>query len=62
MKHEGMTVRTKLSIMISVTVIMGIGFYFMSRVPVARMILAVVWACHVIAFVFIIKTKKEDAP
>ncbi|MBQ9062406.1 MAG: YbaN family protein [Eubacterium sp.] len=61
-KHEGMTFRTKLTIMISVTIVMGLGFYFMSRVPVARMILVVVWVCHVIAFVFFIKTKKEEDP
>lgn len=54
-----MTVRTKLSIMASVTLVMGIGFYFMSRVPAARIILVIVWVCHVIAFVFFVRTKKE---
>ena len=63
-RHEGMTVQTKLSIMITVTLIMGIGFFFMKRVPVARMILVIVWICHVVAFAFIIKTKpaSEDKP
>jgi hypothetical protein len=55
-QKRGMTWRTKLTIMASVTVVMAIGFLLMSRVPVARVILAVVWVAHVIYFIFVVKT------
>lgn len=58
-QKKGMTVRTKATIMGSVTLLMGIGFLMMSRVPVGRIILAIVWICHVIYFVFGVKTIQE---
>ena len=57
-KGEGMTVKTKVKIMSTVTILMAIGFIMMSRVPVGRAILAVVWVCHVVYFVFGVKTLK----
>lgn len=58
----GMTMKTKLSILISVTILMGIGFTMMmlKAVYVPCIILAVVWICHVIYFVFGVKTLKEE--
>ena len=56
-RGEGMTVRTKAKIMITVTILMAIGFAMMSRVPVGRIILAVVWAAHCVYFVFFVRTK-----
>ena len=47
-KGEGMTVKTKVKIMSTVTILMAIGFIMMSRVPVGRVILAIVWVCHVV--------------
>lgn len=60
-EKRGMLLKTKLTILTTVTLLMGFGFVMMSRVPVARVILAVVWVCHIIYFVFgvkIIKTEK----
>ena len=57
-KGEGMTVKTKVKIMSTVTILMVIGFIMMSRVPVGRVILAIVWVCHVVYFVFGVKTLK----
>ena len=59
-KKEGMTVRTKSTIMASASLMMGIGFLCMSRVPIARIVLAVVWVCHIIYFVFMVKTIPES--
>ena len=55
---KGMTWKTKVHIMVTVTIVMAIGFILMAEVPVGRAILAVVWACHVIYFMFGVKTIK----
>lgn len=60
-KGRGMTWRTKIRIMLTVTILMSIGFIMMSRVPVGRIILACVWIFHIILFTFIIKTYKPEA-
>ena len=60
-KGEGMTVKTKVKIMSTVTILMAIGFIMMSRVPVGRGILAIVWVCHVVYFMFGVKTLKEES-
>ena len=53
---RGMTWATKIRIMITVTVLMSIGFVMMSRVPVGRIILAFVWLFHIIYFAIGVKT------
>lgn len=60
-KGQGMTWGTKIRIMVTVTLLMSIGFLMMSRVPVGRIVLACVWVFHVIYFIFIVKTKKEPS-
>lgn len=59
---RGMLVKTKLTIVLSVTLVMGIGFFMMLRkaIYVPCIILAVVWICHIIYFVFGVKTIKEE--
>ncbi len=58
-KGRGMTRKTKIVIMISVTLTMSIGFVMMHQVPVGRIILAIVWAFHILYFSFRVKTIKE---
>ena len=55
-QKRGMTVKTKLGILIPVTLLMGFGFVMMKNVPIGRTILAIVWVCHVIYFLFGVKT------
>ncbi len=59
-KKKGMTVRTKATIMTSVTILMGFGFTMMmlKAIYIPCIILAVVWICHVVYFVFGVKTIK----
>ena len=57
---RGMTRRTKLRIMTLVTLTMAFGFAMMGRVPVGRVILGIVWAGHVLYFIFGIRTLPEQ--
>lgn len=59
-RNRSMTVRTKVRIMVTVTILMGFGFCMMSRVPVARVVLVLVWLCHVLYFVFGVRTLKTE--
>ncbi len=57
---KAMTVRVKLRIMTVISLTMLIGFLMMSRVPIGRIILGIVWLCHVMYFAFGIRTIKEE--
>lgn len=64
-KKKGMTVQTKVGIMVPVTLLMGVGIFMMLRggIVIPSIILAIVWVCHVIHFVFGVKTivSKSDS-
>ncbi len=52
---RGMTKKTKIKIMITVTVLMSVGFAMMGSVPVGRLVLVAVWIFHIIYFEFGVK-------
>lgn len=57
-KKKGMTAKTKATIITSVTFLMGFGFVmmFLKEIYFPCIILAAVWICHIIYFVFGVKT------
>lgn len=57
---KGMTVKMKVRIMLTVTILMSIGFIMMHAVPVGRIVLGIVWLFHVLYFIFGIKTLKLE--
>ena len=57
-RDKALTLQTKLSILTSVTAIMMIGAYFSRNIPIALIIMSIVWVAHIIALAFIVKTKK----
>lgn len=61
-ERKAMTLKTKLSILISVTLVMGFGFFMMVRkgIWIPCIILAVVWLCHIGYFMFRVKTESEE--
>lgn len=62
-KKKGMLMKTKMTILTSVTILMGIGFFMMFRkgIYVPCVILAIVWICHVTYFLFGVKTVKPGS-
>lgn len=59
-KGKGMTKKTKIKIMVMVTVLMSVGFVMMDQVPAGRIVLACVWVFHILYFIFGVKTIKAD--
>ena len=59
-RKEGMQMKTKVRIVATVTLLMAIGFICMKNVPVGRIVLSVVWVCHVIYFFGFVKTLPEE--
>lgn len=60
-KGQGMTKKTKIKIMIMVTILMSIGFFMMGSVPVGRVVLAFVWLFHIWYFSFRVKNYSCEA-
>ncbi len=58
-KGQGMTWKTKIRIMITVTILMSIGFIMMHAVTVGRIVLACVWVFHIVYFAVGVKTLKN---
>lgn len=59
---KGMTKKTKIRIMVTVTLLMSIGFIMMHAVPVGRIVLACVWLFHIVYFIFGVKTLPANDP
>ena len=59
-KGQGMTKKTKIRIMITVTVLMSIGFVMMHQVVVGRIVLVCVWVFHILYFTFGVKNYNAE--
>lgn len=57
---RGMTLSTKLRIILMVSGLMRIGFVMMHNVPVGRVLLVLVWMFHLLYFSFGVKTLKAE--
>lgn len=62
-KGNGMTVKTKVRILVTITILLGIAAFCMRNVTHGLLIIGTVWVVHLIAFIFFVKTAKEnDSP
>lgn len=59
-KGKGMTRKTKIRIMVTVTLLMSVGFIMMDQVLAGRIVLVCVWVFHVLYFCFRVKTIKPE--
>ncbi|EEG30535.1 hypothetical protein CLOSTMETH_01876 [[Clostridium] methylpentosum DSM 5476] len=59
-KKRAMTLKAKLSIMLTVTLMMSVGFILMHSVPIGRICLVAVWLFHLLYFTFRIKTIRPE--
>ncbi|MBQ8230625.1 MAG: YbaN family protein [Lachnospiraceae bacterium] len=57
---KGMTWKTKIRIMVTVTILMSVGFIMMNQVTVGRIVLACVWVFHIIYFALGVKTIRAE--
>ena len=53
---KGMTRKTKIKIMVTITILMSIGFTMMHAVPVGRIVLGCVWVFHILYFCLGVRT------
>lgn len=56
-KGRGMSWKAKIKIILTVTLVMAIGFVMMKEAPAGQIILCFVWLFHVIYFCFGVKTR-----
>lgn len=54
--RRAMTMEIKWKIIVSVTIIMAVGFVMMSQAPAGRICLGIVWICHLFYFLLGVKT------
>ena len=61
-KRRGMLLSTKLSVIVTVTLLMGFGIFMMARkgIWIPCVILGVVWLGHILYFVFRVKTIRRE--
>lgn len=59
-KRREITIKGKIYLVLSITVTMGIAFYFMRNTNIGRIVLGIVWFFHVIYFIFGLKTIGQE--
>ncbi len=61
-EKKGMLPSTKACILITVTILMSLGFYFMARkgIWIPCIIISLVWVAHLVYFLFFVRTIKHE--
>lgn len=61
-KGQGMTKKAKIRVVSMVTLTMLLGFILMGGTVIGRVILVIVWICHLLYFILGVKTIAADTP
>lgn len=61
-KGQGMTKKAKFRVITVVTLTMLLGFIMMGATTIGRLVLGIVWICHLLYFLFGVKTLSEKDP
>lgn len=56
--RRAMTLRSKLLLLVPVTLLLGISFALMANVPAGRVAVVVIWMAHLVYFGFVVKTAR----
>lgn len=59
LQGQGMTWKTKIRVMVTVTLLMSVGFVQMHRVLAGQVMLTAVWGFHILYFLFGVKTRRD---
>jgi uncharacterized membrane protein YbaN (DUF454 family) len=57
-EDKEMDLKSKISTILTLTLLFSIGFFFAKNLIVVRIILAIIWIIHILYFTLYIKTKK----
>ncbi|MGD6729864.1 MAG: YbaN family protein [Pleomorphochaeta sp.] len=58
-EDKEMDLKSKISTILTLTILFSIGFFFAKNLIVVRIILAIIWIIHILYFTLYIKTKRE---
>ncbi|WP_414732489.1 YbaN family protein [Acetobacterium carbinolicum] len=61
-KGQGMTKKAKIRVVSMVTLTMLLGFILMGGTVIGRVILVIVWICHLLYFILRVKTIAAETP
>ncbi len=56
-EDKEMEIKSKISIILTITILFSIGFFFAKNLIIVRIILAIIWFIHILYFTIYIKTK-----
>lgn len=60
LQGRGMTVPAKVRVLATISLVFLLGIIFMRRIPWVQVLLGVVWAGHILLFIFGIRTIREE--
>ncbi len=62
-RGQGMPVSAKIRVLLLISLLFGLGIFFMRRIPIGQAALALIWLFHIVYFVWKVPTKKtKTAP
>ena len=59
LEGQGLTIGSKIRIMLTITLAMAIGAFFSRRIPWVLILLGGIWLFHAVYFSFFVKTKSD---